>query len=324
MTLINDCVHGIIHVPEWAEPILKTKLFMRLQRVKQVGTLEKAWPSATHTRYEHSIGCFHLALEYASILKLNDLDTQAFALASLLHDIAHGPFSHMFEKCEFEYDHDEYRMYILDNDEQMATHIDTTMRDEIKKIWLGKNKILYTLLGGVAGVDRMDYLLRDSYHLKPRQQLDKTCIQTIMQETKIKNNQIVYTNRGCVSIGHFLENRCYMYREVYGHKKCLLFEAQLLEGIKLIPKEDITQCFATLDKFEMFDDAYILSFAWLGNDYILNYIRGVLDPKIKNIEFKKRGLTGEEYQEIICDTTMEPFKQSYILFKNHFKGIYDI
>lgn len=287
MKSVNDCIYGMVVVPPWAVAVMATPLFQRLGRVKQLGCLHLVWPSAVHTRMEHSIGTMFLATEYARLLDMPDRDARAFVLASLLHDIAHGPFSHTFEKVAgAHFDHDVFRHCLLHD-----VALDADMREGVAAVWRGTSTaawpnaaVLHQLLAGTAGVDRMDYLLRDSYHTTPQCRLDKTCVQSIMLHTRVDwdTQQVRYTAKGSKFICHLLEARRYMYREVYWHPRALAGEELVVRAFQEGLLREILPYLAP-SLFERVDDAWVTSRAWKDNApyaaTLRKYLRGDVAPR---------------------------------------------
>jgi HD superfamily phosphohydrolase len=288
--VINDIVHRFIKLPLWVNGIMGTSLFMRLQRVAQLGTLSKAWPSATHTRLSHSIGTAHLAVLYSEQLKFTEPTMRAFVVASLLHDIGHGPFSHTFEHVlraigdeglltSFG-SHDDFRIrLLLENAELNAEVKKVCSIDAVISIWQKRDHPtfqyfetpymprpfsgLHYLLSGIVGVDRMDYILRDSYMLSPQLTLDPTCIERIMLETRIDRSSfdiatVGYTDEGVRSILIFLDVRRYMYSQVYFHDRGV--KGDLYLKIAMTGLINYIRPKLTPDQFCYLTDDFILSF----------------------------------------------------------------
>lgn len=286
---INDCVYGIVRIPEYARKVIETPLFQRLGRIRQLGNLSWAWPSATHTRLEHSLGTFHLAEEYGRFLEMREPVRRAFGLASLLHDIAHGPYSHAFEaairKTDIQArfcDHDVYRIRLLETDPALAKAIPADVREAILSIWSGRPKkwgllnagetqVCHALLAGVAGVDRLDYLLRDSYHTTPQRRIDQSCVQSILYETEVDwdAGAIRYTSKGLRYVKLLMEERRYMYREVYFHPRSVAADVALTEAIA----SDLKRVGELLDDFETFDDGAMNQLART-NPGMRRFVRG--------------------------------------------------
>ena len=99
--LVNDAIHGVMELDDDVvadlKPIIDQPIFQRLRHIKQVGMVDLVFPSATHTRFNHSLGCSYLATRFADSLGLAPEKKRLSAVSALIHDIGHGPFSHAFE-----------------------------------------------------------------------------------------------------------------------------------------------------------------------------------------------------------------------------------
>ena len=141
---------------------MDTPQFQRLRRIKQLGLISLIYPGATHTRFEHSVGTINLGSKLAKKLELENDEQDLIRISALLHDIGHGPFSHVSEKV-LSVKHEELTKYVIKH---------TSLRDlvdekfdvnEITDIITGKG-YLGPIVSGELDVDRMDYLLRDSHN----------------------------------------------------------------------------------------------------------------------------------------------------------------
>lgn len=159
--------------------LIDTSAFQRLRHLRQLGLVQLVYPSANHTRFEHSLGVYHLALRYISRLSSNEVfndsvtkeDLEAFLIAALLHDIGHWPFCHPIEDMGLdETVHHETLSGRIINDGELNTLIaqdwscDT---EHVVRILSGKSnnvaeEILNSLISGPIDIDKMDYLPRDS------------------------------------------------------------------------------------------------------------------------------------------------------------------
>ena len=102
ITQIRDPVHGYIYVNELECKIIDSPVFQRLRKIRQLASAHLTYPGALHTRFEHCIGSMHLAKRAANHLKSQEIINKdlsnELSIAALLHDIGHGPFSHLFEE----------------------------------------------------------------------------------------------------------------------------------------------------------------------------------------------------------------------------------
>src|ERR1051326_9458661 len=99
---ITDPIHKFIRFTELEKKIIDSNVFQRLRRIKQLAGAHLVYPGAQHSRFEHSLGTMHVAGQAANVLKdkgyLDSNDSENIRMAALLHDIGHGPFSHLFEE----------------------------------------------------------------------------------------------------------------------------------------------------------------------------------------------------------------------------------
>ena len=110
---VYDPVHGLIRICPLAKKVIDTEEFQRLRTIKQLGCCYYVFPGASHNRFEHSIGVYHLSKQYMNILNRNEefteRDITCISIAGLVHDIGHGPFSHLFDEIIPEHKNHEYR-----------------------------------------------------------------------------------------------------------------------------------------------------------------------------------------------------------------------
>lgn len=191
---IRDPVHGLItfdfadEVDKAAWRLINTPEFQRLRRVKQLGVSEFTFPGATHTRLSHSIGVFHLARRlmkvaerYVPADKISQSRRRTALLASLLHDLGHGPFSHAFENAEKArieraglpkesyQDHEHWTAELIQRKDGDIRRVlkeefgaDGAIADDIAKMLKGSEQDLYSsVVSSSFDADRLDYLQRD-------------------------------------------------------------------------------------------------------------------------------------------------------------------
>ncbi|MEE9593907.1 MAG: HD domain-containing protein, partial [Candidatus Hydrothermarchaeales archaeon] len=166
--VIRDPIHGDIFLTEPETKIVDSLEFQRLRRIKQLGMAYLVYPSANHTRFEHSLGAMHVASRVANTLQLSKDDSIKLRIAALLHDVGHGPLSHTSEELLERYmgqSHEEITMELINNSDVSSILIDEGLNpEEVSSLILGKGGRLGSLISSELDVDRMDFLVRDAHH----------------------------------------------------------------------------------------------------------------------------------------------------------------
>ena len=167
--MIFDPIHGEIYFDAQIKQIIDTKVFQRLRYINQLGGSSMVFPSTTHTRFSHSIEVYALACKVINLNpdQFNDYHKLLLKLSCLLHDLGHGPFSHAFENIA-KINHEFFTKKIILEDLELNTilkNINPKLPQDIcavldKKY---KTKVVVDLVSSNIDLDRLDYLLRDSF-----------------------------------------------------------------------------------------------------------------------------------------------------------------
>jgi uncharacterized protein len=284
--VIRDNVHGDIyfHEPIFFE-ILNTPEMQRLRRILQLGGTSLAYPGATHTRFSHSLGVYHvvsLFLEARAFEKISPTDQRLVLLAGLMHDVGHGAFSHTFEKISNRI-HEQYNVAIIANIHgQIAPilkkyHVNP---QDVCAVIQGtyKNKVLNLLVSSQLDADRLDYLMRDSYHCGvDYASLD---IRWIVRHVSLIDHKIVFPKKAVPAIESYLLGRYHMYQQVYNHNSSVGFDSLFVIWYQRV--------------FDLYQQNYQFH-----------------DPRIKEIFqeiFQKKIIPLEKYLQIDDYTMMDIFK----------------
>ncbi len=166
MRAIKDAVHDYVDVEGAARDLLDTRAVQRLRHVKQLSTVRLVYPSANHTRFEHSLGVYHLARRALEQLGVDGARAEAVEAAALLHDVGHGPYGHQTEPVierRLGRHHDEVEELLVAGEiaEVLESH---GLNPGVVADHVAGDTRLGQLVSGELDVDRMDYLVRDAHH----------------------------------------------------------------------------------------------------------------------------------------------------------------
>ena len=229
--IINDPVFGFIRIPSGLLcDIIRHPLFQRLTRINQLGLASVVYPGARHTRFQHSLGAFHLMSE--AILSLQqkgqfifDSEAEAVLAAILMHDIGHGPFSHVLENTLIRgISHEDISLLMMeqihhDLHDQLGMAI-AIFKDEYPK------RFLHQLISSQLDMDRLDYLRRDSFFTGVTE--GNIGSARIIKMLNVVNDRLVVEQKGIYSLENYLTTRRLMYWQVYLHKTAVAYEKVLV------------------------------------------------------------------------------------------------
>jgi len=166
MNAIKDSVHDWIPLGPVASDLVDTPPVQRLRHIKQLSTVRLVYPSASHTRFEHSLGVYHLAREALRSLGVDGDRAEHVRAAALLHDVGHGPYGHQTEDVIRRHtgrDHDDIGELLYETELAGVLGSHDLDPDRVAGLVAGEGE-LGQLVSGELDVDRMDYLVRDAHH----------------------------------------------------------------------------------------------------------------------------------------------------------------
>lgn len=325
--IINDPVFGFINIrSELVFDLIEHPYFQRLRRIKQLGLSHLVFPGANHTRFEHALGTVHLMRSAISILRLKgqeitDEEADAATVAILLHDIGHGPFSHVLENTLVEnIPHEQISLLLMEDlNRQFGGKLDLAIQIFTNKY---PKRFLHQLVSSQLDVDRLDYLSRDSFFSGVSE--GTIGAERIIKMLNVRNDELVVEYKGIYSIESFLISRRLMYWQVYLHKAVLSAENMLVNvlmrarelamsdsGIFATPvlKAFLTQKISlddfrnnkviggrhVLDLFTSLDDNDIIASIkeWQYHpDFILSYLAGcIINRRLYKIKISRKPLS---------------------------------
>ena len=263
---IIDPIHDFVRVYDNELKIIDTPIFQRLRRIRQLSGAHLIYPGAQHTRFEHSLGVMHIASMAGQALAekgvVSSDDIQNLRLASLLHDIGHGPFSHLFEEIFEEkrkISHED-----LGRDIILKTEIGDIISKNgfdkklITKLAFGDSKLQFMneIISGVLSADMMDYLLRDGYFTGAEHA--KIDHHRLTHSLDVYKNKLALDKSSLVNFETMMISRFQMFKAVYFHKTVRAGEVMLLEAMDLAEGE-LGLSSMNLDEYLQLSDDVILA-----------------------------------------------------------------
>ncbi len=235
MKIINDPVHGFIKIPRGLLlDIVRHPLMQRLTRIKQLGMSSFVYPGAQHTRFQHSLGAYYLTTEALLTLSqkgifIFDSEAEAVEAAILMHDIGHGPFSHVLENTLVkDITHEEISL-------RMMQSINNDLGGQLNlALMIFKDKypkhFLHQIISSQLDMDRLDYLCRDSFFTGV-QEGTVGCAR-ILKMLNVADDELVIEHKGRYSIENYLTSRRSMYWQVYLHRTVIACEKMLVNLLR--------------------------------------------------------------------------------------------
>jgi len=240
--IYRDSVHNIIRINTGSDEgrlvvaLIDTAEFQRLRRIRQLGLAYFAYQGAEHSRFTHSLGAFHLAARMIATLRnrypIPASAQTAVRVAALLHDIGHGPYSHVIESI-LGFHHEQFTIEAVLSDEtevgRLLRQYSPDLAENVAAIIRGDfcPRALAQLVSSQLDVDRMDYLLRDS--LLTGAKYGVYDLEWILKSIEINEaaDHLYVSAPGLYAVEDYLQARYYMYRQVYFHRTLRSAEAVL-------------------------------------------------------------------------------------------------
>jgi HD superfamily phosphohydrolase len=245
---INDPIHGLIEITPLAKQIIDTPEFQRLRYIKQLGLSSYVYPSATHTRFEHSLGVYHLA-------KLVVKD-ELISIAGLCHDLGHGPLSHTYEhwlrRKGINFNHEEMSLKVLDKlIDNNGIDIDGDDLKYIKRIMIGDGCGIICNKSNSLDVDKLDYISRDGYMTG----IDTYRPERIIRFMKLINDDMYFPAKDAYNIYELYHTRYRMFKTVYTHRVCRAIEYMVFDILDKVDVEfGISSAIDDIDRYIKLND----------------------------------------------------------------------
>lgn len=244
---IRDPVHGYVRMTEVERDLVDSPFVQRLRRIHQLAGSYLVYPGAVHTRFDHVVGAMHVAGQIADSLgRTSEMDhdyVQQVRLAALLHDVGHGPFSHMYEEVlaeKTEVSHEDISQRII---------LETSVKDILERngfsakkmsaLAVGKQRtgqpFMNEIIAGGLSADMMDYLPRDSYFTGV--EYGKVDAQRVIDSLRIAEGHLAIDDAALYAFEALLLARYEMFKAVYFHRTVRAAELMLVHSMKLADEE---------------------------------------------------------------------------------------
>jgi len=213
---IKDSIYGLIKITDPFLEIIDTEAFQRLRHIKQLGLSYLVYPSANHSRLEHSLGCFYLSGKITD--KFDFQHKNEFRIAALLHDIGHAPFSHVAEnitKAFTQLTHEDFSKKIIGDAEIKNITDKYGLNTEKILDFISHKEVFGQLISSEIDVDRLDYLARDAYHTGVAYGVIDADL--VIKAIEIKDGKIYCSGEQLPALESILIARYLMFPTVYTH-----------------------------------------------------------------------------------------------------------
>ena len=344
LPFLNDPIYGFIHI---ASPLifelLEHQYVQRLRRIAQMGLSSLVFPGARHSRFEHALGAMHLMNLVVERLRKKNIEIsskehEAMAIAILLHDIGHGPFSHALENviC-LNIHHEKLSLELM---QQLNRDLDGQLELAIS-IYNNtyKRGFMHQLVSSQLDLDRLDYLKRDSFYSGATEGNINT--QRIVAMFNVVDNKLVIEEKGLFSVEKFIMARRLMYWQVYLHKtglaaelllaKLMLYARKKLQHEKLPGLSEAMYYFLTNDTIDITDKTVLKLFTQLDDTDVLiclktwqnhpdpilaSYANRLLHRRLMKVKFSNKPFAEEKIlkkrQKLIAAGNSEDFANSFV------------
>ena len=249
---IRDPIHGLIALSQKEMDLINTRAFQRLRRIRQLAMAFLVYPGTLHTRFDHSIGVMHITGRICNQLKITDEECKQVRLAALLHDIGHGPFSHVSEHLLDKYVpedgeaprekiHEKVTVDIIKNDSEIGDVLTVEERQFIVEMIEGKptRDFRRDIVSSDLDADKMDYLLRDSYFAGVKYgtyDLEKI-IESCRVYCEEDESYLAISDEGIYALEQLLLAKHHMTQQVYSHRVRSISDAMIVRGVELAIQE---------------------------------------------------------------------------------------
>src|SRR6266550_9228009 len=252
---IKDPIHGYVRISEAEKTIIDTRPVQRLRRLRQLAGSEFVYPAANHT------------LSEVLPTRLDVHTQEQMRLAALLHDIGHGPFSHVFEPLMVRHlkkTHEDFVPWLV-NETEIAVKLDNAGFDPRKlgllavgRLRDGKRPYLDQIISSNVDVDKMDFLVRDSFHTGAG--YGSVDVHRLLYTMDVINGNLSVDGRAVATLESFLLARLESFRTIYFHRASRAVQIMIVQALEAAKDElnllsfDEPEDYLRLDDYKVWTD----------------------------------------------------------------------
>lgn len=259
-----DPLYGFVRAYNHELDLIDSRIFQRLRYIRQLGIAYLVFPTAHHTRFDHSLGVMELSGRIYKALGLKDeRDHQIVRLAGLLHDIGHPPFSHTTEVLLGDRSHEEVGEQVVKDGQvgELLTkcgfsldEVELIARIAFKRPENEYERLLSSVITGEFGSDRIDYIRRDAYFCGTSYGFFD--VDRLLNHMQIVEDKKVISVSALRALESFFLGRYFMYVQVYFHKVVRILSIHLLELVEEVFGENY---FKDINLYLSFTDSSVLA-----------------------------------------------------------------
>jgi uncharacterized protein len=299
--VVRDPIHGNIRLDSLALDLIDCPQMQRLRNIKQNGLCYLVYPAMNSTRFEHSLGVYHLGGMLCEHLGLSEGDSSQLKAACLLHDVGHGPFSHTFDAvwARYGFDHETRSQKIVLHpplSDKLKAH--GVRPASVAKLILGEGK-LGKILSSEIDVDKMDYLVRDAYYAGVAYGV--TDIERLLVTITLERGDLVIDWGGIEAAESLLINRNMMYQTVYRHHTKRIAESMMVHAMmRMIDGA------ASMDEISSMDDISLISRMRSSSGYVREMMERIDERRLFKSVFSERiALLSDDFQRELSSSSAQ-------------------
>jgi uncharacterized protein len=271
---IRDPIYGFIGLTQDELQLLDTSVVQRLRRIKQLGNTHLIYPSANHTRFEHSLGVMHVATRMAKRLELNEAEIINIRYAALMHDVGHGPMSHVFESAlensGLKISHENVTHKIISESEEVVEALGEHKAEVLSLFNEDNDTVNAKIISGNIDADKLDYLRRDSYHIGVEYgnfDLERI-LHTINKKVERDRSDLTVFEKGKEAVENYRLARYLMYTQVYFHHARVIADKMFERAVSIAVRDGILN----KDLFKLDNDGFLKYYLSLDDNRLFQKI----------------------------------------------------